>query len=61
MTICGFNTVSCDFQRTYRERVPYLITVGISYAFYPRPWQGRPQTRAVMDDFGTLIIVEGWL
>lgn len=61
MTVCGFNSVSCDFQRTYGERVPYLITVGISYIFFAQQWKGRPQTRAVMDDFGNLVIVENWL
>jgi hypothetical protein len=47
-------------QRTYDTRVPYLLTlcVGPQHA---DALSAYPQARAVMDDFGNLVIVRGWL
>lgn len=55
--------VECRVQRTYDYRIPpYLVTlsVGIDHDGTPFLDVAHPQSRAVMDDFGTLVLLRPW-
>jgi len=56
----GFADINASWQRTYDERLPnWLITLGV-YPTNAVSGLAFPQTRAVVDDFGTLVIVRAW-
>lgn len=62
--------VNCDFQRTYGPRgmrgempahpAPYLVSISVGGGGSSVIEAWLPQTRAVVDDFGSLYLVEPW-
>ena len=58
----GTSSISCWWQRTFDHRQPaWLITLSVSPNYTSRVGIAFPQSRAVVDDFGTLVIVGDWL
>lgn len=58
-----FGTIELWTQRSRGEaelRGPYLLTLSVGVD-HGRKGDAYPQARAVMDDFGTLVLVSGWL
>lgn len=53
-----YSSVGCTFFRDYRSTAPYIVMLGIPGEFFATSWHGMPCARAVMDDFGSLIITE---
>jgi hypothetical protein len=61
---CGHAKVEVDFFRQYGPQeympsAPYLLTICIRPSLHGHKG-AYPQNHAVMDDFGTLQIVEKW-
>jgi hypothetical protein len=65
---CGHAQVECDFFRLFGPSAdkalpppaaPYLLTISIRPSLHGHPG-AYPQAHAVVDDFGTLRIVERW-
>ena len=54
-------TVEIAAFRQYDASVPWLLTVFITTKHAATSAGAYPQAYAVMDDFGTLVIVGGWL
>lgn len=55
----GRSAIGCGWHRTFDERTPaWLLTLDVMnmHGFNA----SYPQARAVVDDFGTLVIVGGW-
>ena len=55
--------IRCSHQRIDGPAPNWLITVSVTteHAIAAGAAGSYPQARAVMDDFGTLVIVRGWL
>lgn len=60
----SFDThVECSAQRVYSDelpRPPWLLTLDIGHSGHGQGF-AYPQARAVVDDYGTLQVVGGWL
>ena len=50
----------CSTQRVWDDRAPWLLTLCVRYVYEGLFVSGSLQSRAVVDDFGTLIAVEAF-
>ena len=64
MSRTGHSRIRIDWQRLHDSSTaaPWLVTLGIPphHAAGARSWS-YPQARAVIDDFGNLVVVTPWL
>lgn len=56
----GSSDVGCWWFRSYGADQNYLITLSITTEHAPNG-DAYPMARAVIDDFGTLVLVRGWV
>jgi hypothetical protein len=52
--------ITCAHHRTRGPGAPWLVMLYIAGDFFSSPHRVMPSCNAVMDDFGTLVIVGEW-
>lgn len=55
-----FTSTACGVQRIWDARAPWLLTLDVPYVYAGLFVCKSLQSRAVVDDFGTLIAVEAF-
>lgn len=56
----GESQIACWWHRSYGESQTYLVALSVG-TDHGRNGDAYPMARAVMDDFGTLVLIRGWL